>query len=223
MMNKYEEVINSTSKMIYMIINKYFKGYDSEDLYQVGVMGVIKAYDNYKIDKNTKFSTYAYTYIYGEIYAYINSLKGLKLARENYSLYKKINKANDILSQRLMKEPSIYELSAFLELDYALVENIILSMKNTDSLERIISNSDKEVSLSDTISDGKDYYNLDYMMLTEEINNLPPPWNEVIKLRYYEDKTQTEVANILGMNQVEVSRGETKILKKIRNNYQNAA
>lgn len=222
-MNKYEEVINSTSKMIYMIINKYFKGYDSEDLYQIGVMGVIKAYDNYKTDKNTKFSTYAYTYIYGEIYAYINSLKGLKLARENYSLYKKINKAKDILSQRLMKEPSIYELSVFLELDYNLVENIILSMKNTDSLERIISNSDKEVSLSDTISDGKDYYNLDYMMLTEEINNLPPPWNEVIKLRYYEDKTQTEVANILGMNQVEVSRGETKILKKIRNNYQNAA
>ena len=68
-MNKYEEVINSTSKMIYMIINKYFKGYDKEDLYQVGVLGVIKAYDNYKKDHNTKFSTYAYTYIYGEIYA----------------------------------------------------------------------------------------------------------------------------------------------------------
>lgn len=222
-MNKYEEVINSTSKMIYMIINKYFRGYDKEDLYQVGVLGVIKAYDNYKKDHNTKFSTYAYTYIYGEIYTYTNSLKGLKLARENYSLYKKINEAKNILSQRLMKEPTIYELSSFLELDYKLIENIINSMKNIDSLERTISSDSKDLSLFDTISDEKDYYNIDYIMLNEEINNLPEPWNQIIKLRYFEDKTQSEVASILGMNQVEISRGEAKVLKRIRKTHQNVA
>lgn len=222
-MNKYEEVINSTSKMIYMIINKYFKGYDKEDLYQVGVLGVIKAYDNYKKDYNTKFSTYAYTYIYGEIYTYTNSLKGLKLARENFSLYKKINEAKNILSQRLMKEPTIYELSSFLELDYKLIENIINSMKNIDSLERTISSDSKDLSLFDTISDEKDYYNIDYIMLNEEINNLPEPWNQIIKLRYFEDKTQSEVASILGMNQVEISRGEAKVLKRIRETHQNVA
>ena len=222
-MNKYEEVINSTSKMIYMIINKYFRGYDKEDLYQVGVLGVIKAYDNYKKDHNTKFSTYAYTYIYGEIYTYANNLKGLKLARENYSLYKKINEAKNILSQRLMKEPTIYELSSFLELDYKLIENIINSMKNIDSLERTISSDSKDLSLFDTISDEKDYYNIDYIMLNEEINNLPEPWNQIIKLRYFEDKTQSEVASILGMNQVEISRGEAKVLKRIRETHQNVA
>ena len=222
-MNKYEEVINSTSKMIYMIINKYFRGYDKEDLYQVGVLGVIKAYDNYKKDHNTKFSTYAYTYIYGEIYTYTNNLKGLKLARENFSLYKKINEAKNILSQRLMKEPTIYELSSFLELDYKLIENIINSMKNIDSLERTISNDSKDLSLFDTISDEKDYYNIDYIMLNEEINNLPEPWNQIIKLRYFEDKTQSEVASILGMNQVEISRGEAKVLKRIRKTHQNVA
>lgn len=222
-MNKYEEVINSTSKMIYMIINKYFRGYDKEDLYQVGVLGVIKAYDNYKKDHNTKFSTYAYTYIYGEIYAYTNNLKGLKLARENFSLYKKINEAKNILSQRLMKEPTIYELSSFLELDYKLIENIINSMKNIDSLERTISGDSKDLSLFDTISDEKDYYNIDYIMLNEEINNLPEPWNQIIKLRYFEDKTQSEVASILGMNQVEISRGEAKVLKRIRKTHQNVA
>lgn len=222
-MNKYEEVINSTSKMIYMIINKYFRGYDKEDLYQVGVLGVIKAYDNYKKDHNTKFSTYAYTYIYGEIYTYTNNLKGLKLARENFSLYKKINEAKNILSQRLMKEPTIYELSSFLELDYKLIENIINSMKNIDSLERTISSDSKDLSLFDTISDEKDYYNIDYIMLNEEINNLPEPWNQIIKLRYFEDKTQSEVASILGMNQVEISRGEAKVLKRIRKTHQNVA
>ena len=222
-MNKYEEVINSTSKMIYMIINKYFRGYDKEDLYQVGVLGVIKAYDNYKKDHNTKFSTYAYTYIYGEIYTYANNLKGLKLARENYSLYKKINEAKNILSQRLMKEPTIYELSSFLELDYKLIESIINSMKNIDSLEKTISSDSKDLSLSDTISDEKDYYNIDYIMLNEEINNLPEPWNQIMKLRYFEDKTQSEVASILGMNQVEISRGEAKVLKRIRETHQNVA
>ena len=222
-MNKYEEVINSTSKMIYMIINKYFRGYDKEDLYQVGVLGVIKAYDNYKKDHNTKFSTYAYTYIYGEIYTYTNNLKGLKLARENFSLYKKINEAKNILSQRLMKEPTIYELSSFLELDYKLIENKINSMKNIDSLERTISSDSKDLSLFDTISDEKDYYNIDYIMLNEEINNLPEPWNQIIKLRYFEDKTQSEVASILGMNQVEISRGEAKVLKRIRETHQNVA
>lgn len=222
-MNKYEEVITSTSGMIYMIINKYFKGYDREDLYQVGVIGVIKAYDNYKKDHNTKFSTYAYTYIYGEIYTYINNLRGIKLTRENYSLYKKINEAQNVLRQKLMKEPSIYELSAFLELDYRLVENIITSMQSIDSLERVITNSDKDLLLSDTVSDNKDYYNIDLLLLNEEINNLPEPWKEVIRLRYFEDKTQSEVAKMLGMNQVEISRGESKVLKKIRTNYHNVA
>ena len=222
-MNKYEEVINSTSGMIYMIINKYFKGYDKEDLYQVGVIGVIKAYNNYKKDHNTKFSTYAYTYIYGELYTYINNLKGLKVARENYSLYRKINDARNILSQKLMKEPSIYELSSFLELDFKLIENIISSMQSVDSLERTIISDDKDLSLLDVVGDKKDYYNIDYLMLNDEVNNLPEPWKEVIKLRYFEDKTQSEVAKMLGMNQVEISRGETKILKKIKNNYQNVA
>lgn len=220
-MNKYEEVIASTSGMVYMIINKYFKGYDKEDLYQVGVIGIIKAYNNYKKEHNTKFSTYAYTYIYGEIYTYINNLRGIKLARENYSLYKKINEAQNILRQKLMREPSTYELSSFLELDYKLIENIITSMQSIDSLERTISSSDKDLSLFDTVSDNKDYYNIDFFMLNEEINSLPEPWKEVIKLRYFEDKTQSEVARMLGMNQVEISRGEAKVLQKIRKSYQN--
>lgn len=220
-MNKYEEVIASTSGMVYMIINKYFKSYDKEDLYQVGVIGIIKAYNNYKKEHNTKFSTYAYTYIYGEIYTYINNLRGIKLARENYSLYKKINEAQNILRQKLMREPSTYELSSFLELDYKLIENIITSMQSIDSLERTISSSDKDLSLFDTVSDNKDYYNIDFFMLNEEINSLPEPWKEVIKLRYFEDKTQSEVARMLGMNQVEISRGEAKVLQKIRKSYQN--
>lgn len=222
-MNKYEEEIDMCSNLVYAIIAKYFKGYSTEDLYQVGVIGIMKACDNYKRDKSTKFSTYAYKYIYGEIYSYVNSSKTIKVARENYTLYKKINEAKNILSQKLMKEPSIYELSCFLEIEQGIIETALNSMNKVDSIDRVIYEGGKDLSLLDTISDKKDYYNIDYMMLNEEISKLSDEEQKIIYLRYYEDRTQSEVANILGTSQVGVSRAEKKTLTKIRNVYQNVA
>ena len=222
-MNKYEEIIKVNSGLIYMIINKYFKGYDKEDLYQVGVIGVIKAYNNYKNNHNTKFSTYAFKYIYGEMYSYINNIKSIKVSNEYVTLYKKIRTVSNILSQKLMKEPSVNELAMFLEIDPFIIENVIKAMNKVDSLEKIVSSDGKNLTLLDTIRDNRDYYNIDYMLLNEEINKLESPYKELIYLRYFEDKTQSEVAGILGMNQVEVSRGERKTLKKIKNIYQNIA
>lgn len=222
-MNKYEEVISSSSGLIYMIIKKYFNNYDREDLYQVGVIGVIKAYNNYKKNKNTKFSTYAYKYIYGEIYNYINNYKNIKVSKDYIKLYKKINTARSILAQELMKEPTTYELSSFLEIDPYIIDTVNNSMTKIDSLDRVLYNDGKEITIFDTISDNKDYYNIDYLLLNEEIDKLESPYKELIYLRYFEDKTQSEVASLLGMNQVEVSRTEKKTLKKIRNNYQNVA
>lgn len=222
-MNRYEEIIKVNNGLIYMIINKYFKGYDKEDLYQVGVIGVIKAYNNYKRDHNTKFSTYAFKYIYGEMYSYINNIKCIKISNEYNALYKRIKTANNILSQKLMKEPSINELSMFLEVDSSIIEMVINSMNKVDSLERTISSDGKELTLLDTIQDEKEVYNIDYLLLNDEISKLDSPYKELIYLRYFEDKTQSEVARILGMNQVEVSRNEQKTLKKIKKVYQNIA
>lgn len=222
-MNKYEEIIKVNSGLIYMIMNKYFKGYDKEDLYQVGVIGVIKAYNNYKNNHNTKFSTYAFKYIYGEMYSYINNIKSIRVSNEYVTLYKKIRTASNILSQKLMKEPSVNELAMFLEIDPFIIENVIKAMNKVDSLEKIVSSDGKNLTLLDTVKDNRDYYNIDYMLLNEEINKLESPYKELIYLRYFEDKTQSEVAGILGMNQVEVSRGERKTLKKIKNIYQNIA
>ncbi|MBQ8193059.1 MAG: sigma-70 family RNA polymerase sigma factor [Bacilli bacterium] len=222
-MNKYEEVVNSCSGLIYMIIKKYFKGYDVEDLYQVGVMGVIKAYNNYKKDKGAAFSTYAYKYIHGEIFLYVNSNKLLKTSKETYSLYKQINEAKNILNQKLMREATIYEIASFLEIDVNTIQMVNISMSNIDSLDKIIYSDGKDVTLFDTLRDEKDYYDIDYILLNEELSKLPSPEKEVIYLRYFEDKTQSEVAKILGLSQVGVSRSESKTLKKIRNIYQNVA
>lgn len=222
-MNKYEEVINSCSKLIYSIINKNFKGYEIEDLYQVGALGVIKAYDNYKKDKGASFSTYAYKYIYGEIYMYINNSKMVKIPREVNTLYRQINEAKNILEQMYLREATIYEIASFLEITPIDIVNTYNYKSKIDSLDRVICEEGRNTSLYDTIRDTKDYYNIDYIFLKEQINKLPSPDKEILYLSYFEGRTQSEIADILGLNQVGISRNLKKSLRTIRENYQNVA
>lgn len=222
-MNKYDEIISSCDGLIYTIINNYFRGYNIEDLYQVGVIGVIKAYDKYKENRSTKFSTYAYKWIYGEIYAYINNSKLLKVNTENIRLYKKIIEANNYLCQTLMRNPSTNEIALYIDELPSVVESSINSMQSIDSLDRIVFEGDKDINMYEMIKDKKDYYDTDYLYLEEELSKLPDNERKLIYLRYFKDKTQSEVSKILGIHQVEISRTESKILKKIRKNYQNVA
>ena len=218
-MNKeLEDLIVDNSKLIYSIISKYQSYYDKEDLYQIGVIGMIKAYKNYKKDSNTKFTTYAYTYILGEVLKYVNENKSFKLSKEYLVIYKKISEAKTILTQRLMKVPSNFELSIFLEIDEQVINHIEMITREIDRLDRIINEDGKNLILLDTIKDEKAETSVDSMMLYEEINKLPIDERKLLKERYFLDKTQSETAKILGINQVQVSRNEQKILKKLKNN-----
>lgn len=218
-MNKeLEDLIVDNSKLIYSIISKYQSYYDKEDLYQIGVIGMIKAYKNYKKDSNTKFTTYAYTYILGEVLKYVNENKSFKLSKEYLVIYKKISEAKTILTQRLMKVPSNFELSVFLEIDEQVINHIEMITREIDRLDRIINEDGKNLILLDTIKDEKAETSVDSMMLYEEINKLSSDERKLLKERYFLDKTQSETAKILGINQVQVSRNEQKILKKLKNN-----
>ena len=218
-MNKVlEDLIVDNSKLIYSIISKYQSYYDKEDLYQIGVIGMIKAYKNYKKDSNTKFTTYAYTYILGEVLKYVNENKSFKLSKEYLVIYKKISEAKTILTQRLMKVPSNFELSVFLEIDEQVINHIEMITREIDRLDRIINEDGKNLILLDTIKDEKAETSVDSMMLYEEINKLSSNERKLLKERYFLDKTQSETAKILGINQVQVSRNEQKILKKLKNN-----
>ena len=218
-MNKeLEDLIVDNSKLIYSIISKYQSYYDKEDLYQIGVIGMIKAYKNYKKDSNTKFTTYAYTYILGEVLKYVNENKSFKLSKEYLVIYKKISEAKTILTQRLMKVPSNFELSVFLEIDEQVINHIEMITREIDRLDRIINEDGKNLILLDTIKYEKAETSVDSMMLYEEINKLSSNERKLLKERYFLDKTQSETAKILGINQVQVSRNEQKILKKLKNN-----
>jgi len=217
-MDELASIIVENENLIYSIINKYSNYYDIDDLYQVGVIGMIKAYKNYNKDYNTKFTSYAYTYIFGEIVKYINESKSFKISKENRYLYKKINEAKTILTQKLMKEPSTYELSLFLEIDEKIIEEVMNINQTVDSLDREIMEDGKKVFLYDVVGEEKD--NIENIFLYEQLDKLSKEELILLKKRYFFDKTQSEVAKELGINQVKVSRNEQKILKKLSENYQ---
>lgn len=214
------DIIIEYEWLIYSIINKYKNIYDIEDLHQVAVIGILNAISKYDSSMNTKFSTYAYKYVLGEVLKYVNDNRGFRLSREYLQLERKIIKAREILTQKLMRKPSNYELSLFLELDENLINKIDVVTAKVDSLEKIVSEDGKCLTLLDTIDDGKDVNNLDNICLRDELNKLSSEEKELIKSRFFMDKTQKETADILGINQVQVSRNEKKILKKMKCNMQ---
>lgn len=218
-MDELADIILANENLIYSVINKYTNYYDTEDLYQVGAIGMIKAYKNYKKEYNTKFTSYAYTYIFGEIVKYINDSKIFKTSKETRHLYKKINEAKTILTQKLMKEPSNYELSLFLEIDEKLIEEIMNINQTVDSLDKEIIEDGKKIFLYDVIGEERD--DIENIYLYEQLNKLSKEELLLLKKRYFLDKTQSEVAKEMGVNQVKVSRDEHKILRKLSENYLN--
>lgn len=217
------QVILENQNLIYSIINKYTYYYDSEDLFQTGVIGLMKAYNNYDKNMNTKFSTYAYKYILSEVLLYMNNNRDIKLSKNYQKLQKKINEAKQVLTQRLMKEPSVYELSLFLELDEGIINQVLELSQAFSGLDEIISNDGKNLCLLDTISNHDKDEMIDNLILKEAINGLTEEERKILWMRYYDDRTQQEVAKILGTNQVNVSRSEKKVLQRLKNDFKEVA
>ena len=215
-MNNITELIFENEGLIYKIINKYKNYFEIEDLYQVAVMGLIKAYNNYKNSYNTKFTSYAYPYILGEVIKYINEFRSIKVNRQSKILYLKILKAKELLSQKLMKNPTIDELSLFLEIYEKTIDETIIGNSTIESLDKIISIDDKNLELYDKLG----YYDetIENYSIKSEVEKLSPEERQIIEARFYNDLSQRETGKVLGMYQVEVSRKEKKILKKLYDN-----
>lgn len=191
--------------LIYKIISKYPKRYDRDDLYQVGMLGLIDAYKHYNSNYDTKFSTFAYYYIVGEVNKYIRENSSLKVSRNLVELKKKILECREIMAQKLGRIPTNLEVSLYLEVEEDLIDAALVA---TDEVASIDDNLDDIKSYDDTSPEILD--------LKEEIDKLSLKERKLIYARYYEELTQKETSNILGMSQVQVSRNETKILKKLR-------
>lgn len=215
-MENLEEIILANEGLIYKIINKYRNYFELDDLYQVAVMGLIKASKSYNSEYGAKFTSYAYPFILGEVIKYINEYRNVKISKDTAKLYSKILKAIEILSQRLMKMPSNYELSLFLEIDESVIEEVIRANLSVESLDRIISQDDKDLELYSKF--GYCDASIENYPLISELEKLSPLEQAIIQSRYYENMSQSETGTSLGMYQVEVSRREKKILSKLKDN-----
>ena len=119
-----ENIISKYEPLIYKIARKFYN-VELCDLYQAGCIGLIKAYRNYNPSDGTNFINFAYMYIFGEMYDFVNSSKDIKLNKEYLKLIKSINKAEEILFNKLGRSPSTAELSYFLEIDESLIIEIL--------------------------------------------------------------------------------------------------
>ena len=197
-----EELLISCEPLIKSIAKTFFN-VEQDDLMQAGKIGLINAYNHFDKNCKTKFSTFAYTYIYGEMYNLSLKSYTIKTNRDNLKLLKLINKTYNYLSQLLNRIPSISDISNYLNIDEETINNIYnLSLSTVD--------------IDNTNESYKEYDNDTKIDLYESINQLDEDEQEIIKYRYYNDMSQSEVAKLMNTSQVSISRQEKKTLKKLK-------
>lgn len=200
--------------MIYKLANNF--SYDSkEDLYQVGIIGLINAYKRFDNNLGIKFSTYAYSFILGEMKKYIRENNGINISRDIIYLSKRLDRLIEILANKNNKYPTTSELADILEVsEWKVIE--ALGIRNCiRSLDEYVNDNEK-ISYIDTIKVKDD---IDYIEFNDMLNTLSDTERKIINEKYFYDKSQLEIANNLGYSQAKVSREEKKILKKLKNYY----
>ena len=205
-------------KLVCKIASRYSYHSNFEDLKQVGMIGLLKAVDNYQPNCNTKFSTYAFLWIRGEILEYLRNDKNVKFSKEILSLSRKLDSGYEELRQILGREPSIQEVATYLETDEKNIIDAINAKEFIFSADYVLNQDEegKAVSLYDMVPYYEKGYDEDILTLRSALEDLPEEEKNIIQLRYFQDMSQSEVSKILGTNQVNISRHESKILQKLR-------
>ena len=211
-----EQIINLNMGLIRNIASKYFYGVELEDLYQAGVIGVINAYKSYRTNGNTKFSTYAFSSIFGEMYK-LATQKQIKVSRDLLKLYKLIEKTRYQLAQVKGRIVSNKELANYLEKKESEINQAIEA--GSIVVASLDQGSSDDRSLYETIAYEENISIDDRIALHEGLDTLDDKEREIIKYRYFEDLTQSEVARKLKITQVKVSRYEKKGINKMREYY----
>ncbi len=210
-----DEIIKANIPLIKKIAAKFYN-VSYEDLFQSGCIGVLKAYNNYRKDGKTKFSTYAYDYIFGEMYDFVLKNQKIKISKDMLRLAKKILQAKNELSLKLHRQVSSLEVSQFLGLSSSLVSDVYMATKSFLSLD----SKENERDVYDLVYDNKDVSLDEKLTLKDGIMSLDECEQKIILYRYFNDMTQSEIARKLNMTQVKVSRYEKKSLEKLRGYYE---
>lgn len=211
-----DDVIRQNSNLVYSICSKY-QGYtDKEDLYQVGIIGLINAYNNFDKEKEVKFSTYAFPFVVGEVSKYVRENNNIKVSRDLIKLGKKINEYIEKHYEVRGYKPSIKDISLMLGVKEQKIHLALDAILKTKSLDETINEDGKEITLKDVTPTLEVISKEQMLDLKEAFKYLSEDEKNLLINRYYKDLTQSEIAQMLGVNQVYVSRLEKKALLKMK-------
>ena len=217
-----DRLIRENNGLIWSIVKRFMnRGYEVEDLYQIGCMGFIKSIKRFDTNFEVKLSTYSVPYILGEIKRFIRDDGPIKVSRSIKELNVKINELKRHYLLKTGKEITIEQICKELKVEK---EDVIIAMESTNAVESMdaaanAENKDgKQMTVFEKISTGKNEEELitNKMVINQLISELKDREKEIILLRFFKEKTQTEVAKILGISQVQVSRLERKILNEMK-------
>ena len=206
--------------LIKSIVKRFLnRGYEYEDLFQLGSIGLLKAIKNFDPGYNVRFSTYAVPMIAGEIKRFIRDDGIVKVSRSLKELNGKIRQAKDRLTKENGKEPTLNEISEELGVPS---EDVVMAIDATAAPEYLYDTIHQDdgspIFLIDKVvaEEDKSGEMLDRLTLKEMIRKLKPRERQIIMMRYFQDRTQTQIAQKLGIYQVQVSRIEKRVLDKMR-------
>ena len=213
-------LIEENIGLVWSVVRRFAnRGHEMEDLFQIGVIGLIKAIDYFDTNYDVKFSTYAVPMISGEIKRFLRDDGMVKVSRSLKEHAWKIQKAREKLNQLNGREASIEELCACTGLE---PEDVVTAMESgceVESLNKIIYQSDGQpVRLVDKLVENKDSHGelIDKLLIEELMGKLNARERELIIMRYYCNETQSKIADYFGISQVQVSRMEKRILRQMR-------
>ena len=215
-----EQLIRENSGLIWSVVKKFSKrGYELDDLYQIGAIGLLKCIRKFDSTFEVKFSTYAIPMIIGEIKRFLRDDGIIKVSRPMKELATKARYTTEMLTAKLGRQPTISELAKELQVS---TEDLVVAMEaghDVESLYATIYQGDgSPIFLIDKVAQGMDSGEqaINIIALKDMIERLKPKERQVIILRYFQDKTQVEVAKTIGVSQVQVSRIEKKVLSALK-------
>jgi len=218
--NAAEQLIKENSGLIWSVVKKFAKrGYEPDDLYQIGAIGLLKCIRKFDLSYEVKFSTYAIPMIIGEIKRFLRDDGLIKISRPLKEMATKARYAQEQLTARFGRQPTISELAQEMSVD---VEDLVVAMEaglDVESLHATIYQGDgSPIYLIDKVAQNNETGDkaITVMALKQLIGRLKPKERQVIILRYFQDKTQMEVAKAIGVSQVQVSRIEKKVLAALK-------
>ncbi len=214
-----EKLVLCNTALVRSIIKKYLgRGAEYDDLIQIGYLGLIKAIQNFDLSLGLRFSTYAVPMIVGEVKRFLRDDGMIKVSRSLKELAIRANSAQDILSTKLGRDARIQEIAAYIHEEAEDVAMALESVRPHISLYDPAYGDDSDTIIEDRIAGEDDEAEtaINHVLLKELLCILDPRERQIIMLRYFSDKTQGEIAKLLGVSQVQISRLENKILGKLR-------